>query len=190
MNRFFSLGLICFLMALLTTGVSIADETPSYVAYIQGGEASITDETDEIIELTVRDIVPNLYVSEKDYGILVPIDIMKTLTYPLNAVLLFSGTEDENTSLVEILNLSLIGENKDITIKAKPLEFYEGERLKSFQSDNTGLNTINLTTKSFTGIYIELKGNSIENGSDPECVRRCHERYPEGNGCWKQCIYR
>jgi hypothetical protein len=177
-------------MALLTIGVSIADETPSYVAYIQGGETSITDGTDEIIELTVKDIVPNLYVSEKDYGILVPIDILNTLTYPVSAVLLFSSTEDESTSLVEILNLSLIGENKDFTIKVKPLEFYEGERLKSFHSESTGLNTINLTTKSFTGIYIELKGNSIENGSDPECVRRCQERYPGRNGCWKQCISR
>jgi len=31
----------------------MADETPSYLVYIQGGEASIADGTDGMMELTV-----------------------------------------------------------------------------------------------------------------------------------------
>jgi len=169
----------------------MADETPSYIVYIQGGEASITDGTDGMMELTVRDLVSHFHISEKDYGILIPVETMTGLSYPLNAAVVFSDTLEESRSMVEISNLTLSEENKVLTLLLKPLEFYEGERLEALNRDNKDLHGTDLKNLSFTGIFVELTGNSLENGSDPECIRRCQERAPEGyGGCWKQCIYR
>lgn len=190
MTQNYSIGFLCVILIFCLTGVSMADETPSYLVYIQGGEASIADGTDGMMELTVRDVVSHFHLSEKEYGILIPIDTLTSLSYPLNAAVVFSDTLEESTSMVEISNLTISDGNKVLTLQVRPLEFYEGEKLEGLNKDTHDLDGTDLKAITFTGIFVEVPGTSLENGSDPECVRRCHERYPEGNGCWKQCIYR
>ena len=85
----------------------MADETPLYMIYIQGGEASITEETDGMVELTVRDVASHFHISEKEYGILIPVDTLPSFSYPLNAAVVFSDTLEESTSMIEISNLTL-----------------------------------------------------------------------------------
>lgn len=190
MTRIFLLGLCGILLLFCLTGVSMGNETPSYIVYIQGGQASITNGTDGMMELTVRDVVPHFHISEKDFGILIPVETLTNLSYPLSAAVVFSDALEEITSMVEISNLTLSEENKVITLQVKPLEFYEGERLITLNRVNRDLHGTDLAGLPFTGIFVELTGTSLENGSDPYCVQRCQERYPESVSCWKQCIYR
>lgn len=168
----------------------MADETPSYLVYIQGGEASITDGTDGMMELTVRDVVSHFHLSEKEYGILIPVETLTSFAYPLNAAVFFSDTLEESTSMAEISNLTLSEENKVLTLQVKPLEFYDGERLSALNREKEDLYGTDLAAITFTGIFVEVPGASLENGCDPECIRRCQERYPESVSCWKQCIYK
>ena len=190
MTRKIPFVFICLLLLVSLAGVSMADEAPSYVAYIQGGEAFITDGTDGMVEIIVKDVIPHFHVSEQEIGILVPVELLTNVTYPVNAAMVFSGIDDESTSIVEVSNLSLSDGNSVLTLQVRPLEFYEGERLKLFHSENKGLNVINRAAISFTGIYAEINAALLENGSDMECIRRCQERYPESSSCWKQCIYK
>ncbi len=188
MTRNFTIGLWCILLLFCLTGVSMADETPSYMVYIQGGEASITEETDGMVELTVRDVASHFHISEKEYGILIPVDTLTSFSYPLNAAVVFSDSLEESTSMVEISNLTLSEENNVLTLLGRPLEFYEGERLSALNRDTKDLLGTDLTAITCTGIFVELTGTSLENGCDMECIRRCQERYPESSSCWKQCI--
>jgi len=69
-------------------------------------------------------------------------------------------------SLVEIFNLSLSDENNSLLLQVKPLEFYEGSVLKTFENETSELDTLAVGNCSQTGVYIEVLGSAAENVND------------------------
>jgi len=177
MKLYVSLGLVCSLLLVFFAGICIADEVPGSIMYIQGGESSITAGLDGEQLITVQDVIPYFHISVGNKNYLEPVSELSGITYPLNAALVFSGGDSESVSLVEIFNLSLSDEGRSLLLQVKPLEFYEGSVLKTFEGGNSGLDTIAVGNSSQTGVYIEVLGSAAENadecGSCQGGVREC-----------------
>ncbi|WP_146199639.1 hypothetical protein ACKUB1_12790 [Methanospirillum stamsii] len=171
MNRYLSSGFICLFILVLLAGVCTADESPRYVIYVQGGESSIIHGSEGITDIIVKDIIPYAHFSDGKKSLLIPDKLLRYITCPVNAAVVFSGAGGESVSLIGISNLSLSYENKDLTLRVNPLGFYEGEALKSFASEKNELDAINVEKFETTGFYLEI----IETG-------------PENNNCLAQEI--
>lgn len=134
------------------------DETvtsPGYAVYVQGGENSITEETDGMMVLTVRDLLPYVYVSDNEKSVLSPVEDLSGYACPLNAVLVFSGSDGDSVSFVEVSNLSLSEGGRSLTLEVTPLQLYKGDILKSFGSENNEVLT-GTAGATRTGIFLEI----------------------------------
>ena len=149
------LGFICLLLLISLTGVSMAAESPGYALYVQGGVSSITNGTDGMTVITVMDVIPYFHITDGNKSLLLPIEGLTNITYPLDAAVVLSGTGNESTSLVKVSNLTLSDGNKSLILQVKPLEFYEGKLLNSFVSEKKELPLEKTGKFSSIGIYIE-----------------------------------
>jgi hypothetical protein len=153
------------------------------------GESTITNGSGGMELITVKDIVPYLHIADGNWSSLVSIKQLSNITYPLNAAVIFSDTNGEDSFIVKILNLSLSDEKKVISLQVGPENYYEGEVLKSF-SKNLGLNKHNTSKFNNTNIYLELNGNIPQNygfGLAMPCPTGC--KPVDGNGLsW--CMYK
>ena len=169
MNRHILSGVICFILLFLLTGMCIAEESPADLFYFQGGASAITEEPIGTYVGIVQDIVPYLHIANGSQGTstLTHIEVLDTISYPLNAALVFSGEDNEGSFMVEVSNLSFCLENKTLTFLIKPLEFYEGDVLKPFAHDNNEL-MIDVAEKSrSTGMYLEMFNYPPKNAHYP-----------------------
>lgn len=162
------------------TGFCIAAESPGYVIYVQGGDTTITNGSDGMMELTVRDIIPYLSLANDEKRLLLPIDRLTNEPYPVNAALVYSGGDSERREMVEVSNLSLSDESRTLSFQVKPLEFYEGNELKSFAtSKNQESQEIKEGETNYAGIgiYLEMTGQIPENKypNPLVCIERCLE---------------
>ena len=164
MIRYVSWGFVCSLLLISGFGVCLAEEAPSNIGYVQAGESTITNGSDGMMVLTAKDIVPYFHFALGDKSQLIPIERLSGLTYPLNGALVFSGADNESVSLAEISSLSFSDGNRTLTLRAKPLKFYDGDVLKSFAGVRSGLNTGETGEFLTTGIYLEIIGSAPENG--------------------------
>ena len=165
MNRYQLSGFICLFILVSQAGVSIADESPRYVIYLQGGESSIIHGSEGITDIIVKDIIPYAHFSDGKKNLLIPDTLVQSITGPVHTAVVFSGAGDESVSLISISNLSLSYENKVLTLRVNPLGFYEGEALKSFAREKKELDTIEVDTFENTGIYFEIIGTALENNN-------------------------
>jgi hypothetical protein len=155
-------------------GVCMAEESPRYVIYVQGDESSIIHGSEGITDITVKDIIPYAHFSDGKKSRLISGKHLSNITYPINAAVVFSGAGSESVSLMKISNLSLSDENKVLTLRVNPLEFYEGEVLKSFVSDKNELDAIEFEKFNDTGIYLEIIGKTQQNNFEiqiPDCSK-------------------
>ena len=63
MNHHVLVGFICLFLLISLAGLCIADESPGYMVYVQGGESSITNGSGGVYMMTVKDIVPYFYLT-------------------------------------------------------------------------------------------------------------------------------
>lgn len=159
------------LMMVSLAGICAAEQSPSYIAHIQGGQSIITNESSGMT-ITVQDVISNVTITTGNMSNLTTVDRITNLTYPLSAAVVFSGNDSETTSLVTISNLSLSEEKKGLTFQATPLKYYDGEELKSFAEKNVDLASTNVSTSNSVGIYIEIIGVPLNNDGDDlsDCV--------------------
>ena len=164
----------------------MADEAPSYVAYIQGGESSITNgSSDGAYVITVKDIIPYLYLADGNISYLIPVEKLTNGTYPMNAAVVFSGTDDDTVSMGEVSNLSLSDGNSVLTLQVNPQKNYDGEVLKSFTYENIEVDLVKENTIKRTGIYLEMKLEVPENLISPTSEGCCVPG-PKGS-CYMKC---
>jgi len=156
MNRYLSSGFICSFILILLAGVCTADESPWHVLYIQGGESSIIHGSEGITDIIMKDIIPYAHFSDGKKSLLIPDTLVRYITSPVHAAVVFFGAGGESVSLIEISNLSLSHENKVLTLRVNPLEFYEGEALKSFVSEKNEFDAIEVDKFENTGLYLEI----------------------------------
>lgn len=148
------LGILCSLVLVFCTGFCSAAESSSALIYIQGSGSTITNGSDGMI-ITVKDVVPYFHITDGVESKLVPIESLTDISYPLHAVVNLFDAENESISIIQVLNLSLSDENKVLTLNVNPLEFYEGERLKSFVNGQTPLSDEKTGEYNRAGIYLE-----------------------------------
>ena len=162
MNYCLTFGFICSLLLVSLAGVCMAAESPSYEAYIQGGESSMVNGTDGIMVVTVKELVPYFNIANGKKSLLLPVERLTNITYPVNAAIVFSGADNESTFRVEVSNLSLSERNKALIVQVKPLEFYEGSLLNNFTSEKK-----NLSVGSINGIgfYLEINEPAFVNSA-------------------------
>jgi hypothetical protein len=155
MRHFILLGFTCLLLLISLTVVTMATEFPGYVLYIQGGESSITNGTDGMTVITVKEVVPYFHITDGNKSILLPVEGLTNITNPLNTAVVFSDADSDYISLVEVSDLSLSEGNTSLILQVKPLEFYDGKMLRGFANEKNEL-PIGKTSnfKSF-GIYME-----------------------------------
>ena len=132
MNHYILLGIICSFLLFLNTGAVLADEVTTYIGTIQGGEVSIMNESDGMMLITVRDVIPYFYFADGGKGSFIPINQLATISPPLNAALLFSRKDTISTSMVTVTNLSLSDENTILKLQVNSLKYYDGEKLNGF----------------------------------------------------------
>lgn len=163
MSRCIEPAFICLLLLISLVGVGQADEAPGYFVYVQGGDSSITNGSDGMTEITVKDIIANFYIANGMKSILHPVERLTKLRYPLDAAMVFSGADNESVSMVTISNLSLSEGDTVLTLQVTPMKYYEGEVLKSFTGEKGRLDMTNVGEVLSTGIYMEMKGIAPEN---------------------------
>lgn len=166
MNHWLSLGFICSFLLISLAGFCVADEAPSFLVYVQGGECSITDGTDGVYEITVKDIIPYYHLTDEKKSSLVPIEALSNLTIPMSAALVLTSVDNETTVMVQVVNMSLSDENKVLILQADPLEFYEGERLTSFNKNKQGFP---LGDEQFARAAVYLESVTAPSSNDVRC---------------------
>lgn len=134
----------------------VADGGPGFVAYVQGGNTSIMEDRDGRLVLTVHDIIPFFFLTSEKKSVLIPIEGLSGLSYPLNAAVQFSGSDTDSEGFVVISNLSLAGENTILTAHVTPHEFYEGDVLKTRIRNQSPLSFSNRERYQDCRIYLEL----------------------------------
>jgi hypothetical protein len=187
MTHHLSRGCTCILLLLLLIGVCMAEEIPSSLIFVQGGESVITEGTDGLYLITVQDIIPYLHIKTGERSSLMPFEILTTLDEPLNVALVFSGADTQSTSMVEVSNLSLSNDTTGLTLTVKPLEFYDGQLLTFFESEKNEGNTIFKGQHDETRIYIEEMINPPDNVPDSFRCGQCYG-IPE-HGCYQACCW-
>ena len=175
MNKGMIAGIICVFLLLSLAGFSIADEAPGYTLYLQGGDSFITSDTDGVKVISIQDVVPYICVEFEKTKQLLPVDDAPIFPFPMNAVLVFSGTDGDSFSLVQVSNLSLSDENKVLTLQIKPRDFYEGELLKAIAKGAVPIDTVDQEKKDITSVYLEVASIAPENSSEEcrECLAWC-----------------
>ena len=176
MDHYLLRGFTCSLLLLFLAGFCMAaTEQPGSVIYVQGGACTLTDGSDGMTMVTIVDIVPYIHISEGEKNQLLPAEQLSGLTFPLNAALVVSGTNDESASIVAISNLSLSDEDKTLTLQVTPRKYYEGSALKAFASENQQFGGSGTGGSVYSGLYIEQKPGIPENVVGHIC--------PEGMVC-------
>jgi hypothetical protein len=166
MCRFLQLVFICLVILFFLTGTCIAAESPSYITYIQGGKSSVTNGSDGINLITVTDVVPFFHVSYGDRSYLVPVELLSNISYPLNAGVVLTGGTKESRSVVEVSNLSLSDGMTKLMMQFKPLDYYDGSKLKIFKDDKNDVDIAKIDNVSNTGIYLELIDTPPNNNNE------------------------
>lgn len=182
-HRFGAAILFGFLMVSLLPGACMAADSSGFVVYIQGGNSSLSEGSNGSSLLTVEDIVPYYYYSIANTSVLRPIDLFSRNDAPFTGAIVFSRTDGETVSLVEVANLSLSDGNRTLTVRVKPLEYYDGTTLESIVHDTTSLDTVKMENVVQTGIYIEMKKPVPENMRLSNC---CYYS-DDGKHCYQVC---
>ena len=175
MNQSMIAGVTCLFLLFSLAGFCVADGVPGYTLYIQGGESLITKDTDGVMLITIQDVVPYIFADFENRNQLLPVSEDSIFSFPMNAVLVFSGTDGDSASFVQVSNLSVSDENNALTLQIKPREFYEGEILKAFAKGAEPIETVDKEKKGTTSVYLEVASITPENSSDEcrECLAWC-----------------
>lgn len=148
------LPLFLTILFLSLTAISTADTIPAEIAYVQGNHYEMSNGTDGMSELIITDIIPYFDITNGNSNKLIPVKNLSDIITPVNAALVLSDSGNETVSLVTVSNITL-SDNMDMVLQIKPLEFYDGEILKSFNLVRSDL------PSSGTGMSIYLEIHQI-----------------------------
>jgi hypothetical protein len=168
---------------ILFTGICMADEAPSSVVYVQGGESTFTNGSDGMYVLTVQDVIPYIHVTDGVRSHLEPVQLLPVFTYPINAALVLPDADGESVSLLMISNATILKDKKELTLKISPLQYYDGQMLKSFVNESKGIDTLMDGKHNQTAIYLEMNQKPLVNGCGYPCPFGCFWSEAD-KSCW------
>lgn len=172
-------GLIILVFFLSLVGTCCATDSPRFLATLTGGESTIVNDTNETMIITVQNPDPYANITKEDNTTQISVDLLQYSVLPINAVTVFSGPETKTVSTVKIENISISNNAEILTLKVKPLQFYDGELLSSYAKDTVNLQELEKKSFNSTGLYLEMVKNVPENWQKPEnscdrCKIDCH----------------
>lgn len=124
------------------------------------------DGSDGANVIMVKDIIPYVHIADGEKSSLIPIKKLTNLTYLLSAALFLSGEGNDTTMMVQVANVSLSDGNKILTLHANPLNYYEGELLKSFSEKRDMVPNTKDMRFDFAGLYLEPNRFVAQNGGN------------------------
>lgn len=169
MGWFKQFGILSFLVLVFCAGFCSAAESSSAVIYIQGSGSVISNGSNGMI-ITVKDVVPYFHITDGVESKLIPVELVTENSYPLNAVIELFNTVNESKSIIQVSNLSFSDENMVLTLHIKPLDFYDGEMLKSLANGQITLSDKNIGEYNRTGIYLESLFEVPSNSEESEIL--------------------
>ncbi|MDX8550686.1 hypothetical protein KHC33_07110 [Methanospirillum sp. J.3.6.1-F.2.7.3] len=193
MTRYQYLSLTILLSLLLLTGISSAAESYDYLAYLQGGESIIVNDTDDMMIITVHNPDPYLNITNNMSTIQSPVDSLMNASLPMNAALIFSAPDTEITSIIRIENLSLSDDKESLTLQVRALDFYDGAVLAPYEQDSVNLHQLDNMTFNETRLYLEMMMIVPENSFPPKsacdkCQNKCYVNYQYNmDQCLAEC---
>lgn len=193
MTRYQYLSITLLISLLLLTGLSSAAESYDYLAYLQGGESIIVNDTDDMMIITIHNPDPYLNITNTTSTTQSPVNSLMNTSLPMNAALIFSAPDTEMTSIVRIENLSFSEDKESLTLKVRQLDFYEGEVLAPYAQDTIDLHELDKKTVNETRLYLEMMMSASENNYPPNsacerCNRKCYVNYQYNlDQCLAEC---
>lgn len=145
-------------------GIGSAAESFSSLAFLQAGESTITNGTDDMMVITVHAVDPQMNVTRNGNITQVPPQFLQYTNRPSNAVLVFPHEEMTSVSIVSIANLSFSDDNTTLTLQVQPLDYYDGGILSSYAEGQMNLHQFPQKTSNETRLYVEIKKYPPENG--------------------------
>jgi hypothetical protein len=133
----------------------LAENSPSIVLYVQGGETTISNGSDGTYNVDVKEVVPYSYFADGPVSHLIMVEKLINLPYPLKAALDFTNSDGESSSIVDISNISYSGKDNNLILRIKPIPFYDGVVLSNYKNDFDWKNNTEVTSTDI-GIYMEL----------------------------------
>jgi hypothetical protein len=156
MPRYLLVGFICIILLCSLQGICSAEESESVLGYIQGESSTIKEGINGTNIIEIHKIVPYFYFSEANRSNMRPVFILKNATCLMNAVLVGSDLSHESISMIQILNFSVSEDSQNLTLTVRPLEFYEGGVLQSFEEEGKKIDISEMKENQYTDVYLEL----------------------------------
>lgn len=182
MTRYLYLGLTLLISLLLLAGICSAAESYGYLAFLQGDESTIMNDTDDMMTITIHNPNPYLNITNNTSTNQSPVDSLLNASLPMNAALIFSAPDTEMTSIIRIENLSFSDDKESLTLQVRGLDFYDGEVLTPYALDTINLHELDKKTFNETRLYLEMMMTASENAFPPNsacerCNRNCYVNY-------------
>ena len=193
MTRYQYLNITLLISLLLLTGLSSAAESYDYLAFLQGKESTIMNDTDDMMIITIHNPDPYLNITNNTSTTQSPVDSLMNASLPMNAALIFSAPDTEMTSIIRIENLSFSEDKESLTLQVRALDFYDGEVLTPYALDTINLHELDKKTFNETGLYLEMMMNAPENSyprnsACERCNRKCYVNYQYNlDQCLAEC---
>jgi hypothetical protein len=144
-------------------GCAVAEESPAYLMYLQGGGSVGANVSEGTMTITVKDLVPYIAIADGSRNQLVRAGNVTGFSYPFNAALVTGREKNDSTWMLAVSNLSFPDGENSLTLVAQPLQFYDGELLKAFSGENNELKTSDLEGSRTSSLYLEIKPGPKEN---------------------------
>ena len=171
---------IIFCIALFSLiSVCSADESSGYKILLEGGESILSENEDGSMILTILNTIPyGVILDDPEYITLVEM-VLPELNTTMNAGVVFSNPDGDNTSLVQVSHPDYSADTMNLTFVIHPLEFYEGSILADLKEQSESLNPDIVRKVHVTRLFIE-RGFSAPENLDiyDHCMANC-EKYVE-----------
>ncbi len=193
MTRYQYLNITLLISLLLLTGLSSAAESYDYLAFLQGKESTIMNDTDDMMIITIHNPDPYLNITNNTSTTQSPVDSLMNASLPMNAALIFSAPDTEMTSIIGIENLSISDDKESLTLQVRPLDFYEGEVLAPYTQGTVNIHELDKKTFNEIRLYLEMMMNAPENSyprnsACERCNRKCYVNYQYNlDQCLAEC---
>ncbi|PWR76220.1 hypothetical protein ACKUB1_14210 [Methanospirillum stamsii] len=172
-------GVLMIVLLISLTGTCFAADSPGYLATLTGGESQIVNGTDGMMVITLDNPDQKVNITKEDNTSQISVGLLKYAVLPIDAITIFSSPEMKTASIVKIENLSISDNNDNLTLKVKPLDYYDGEVLTSYAQDTVNLKELDEKLFNSTGLYLEMINNIPENFHNSispleKCIGDCH----------------
>ncbi|WP_324331639.1 hypothetical protein, partial [Methanospirillum sp.] len=135
--------------------VCSADESSGHKILLEGGESILTENEDGSMNLTIQNIIPYGVIFNNPESITLLEMTLADINPVMNAGLIFSNPDGDNTSLVQVSQSDYSADTKNLTFVIHPLEFYEGSILADLKERSESLNPDIVRNAHVTRIYLE-----------------------------------